>query len=469
MQWFSSFLVLALLSLVQALSSTGNRLLVIVEEAAEKTKYSKFWGDLEGRGYKLDFQSPKNEKLALFLHGERKYDHLLLLPSKSKGLGPSLTPNLLLQFIKQEGNILLTLSADSPTPTAISSLLLELDIHLPPDRNTLVVDHFAYDAASAAEKHDVLLLPQPASLRSGVKNFFGGDGTIAFPRSVAQELGNTTPLLAPIVRAKSTAYSYNPKDEGESVDDPFVVGEQISLVSSVQARNSARFTVFGSAEALENKWFDAKVKPVGGKDSKTANREFANQVSAWTFKEVGVLKVGDVQHHLSTISEQASGNDSVSQLGYLNPSIYRIKNDVTFNIELSEYSYDHLEPLKIAAQDALQLEFTMLSPFHRLNLTPISQGLNSTTFSSTFKLPDQHGIFSFRVNYKRPFLTNVDVKREVTVRHFAHDEYPRSWEISAGWVWIAGIWVTIAGWMAFVGIWLWSEPPYAAAKGKKTQ
>ena len=141
----------------------------------------------------------------------------------------------------------------------------------------------------------------------------------------------------------------------------------------------------------------------------------------------------------------------------------------TFSIEISEYSYDHLIPLAILPSDALQLEFTMLSPFHRLSLQTVSQTANSTIFSSTFKLPDQHGIFAFRVNYKRPFLTNVDVKREVTVRHFAHDEWPRSWMISAGWVWIAGVWITVIGWVAFVGLWLWSEPAYERSQGKKLQ
>lgn len=239
-----------------------------------------------------------------------------------------MTPNLLLKFINDNGNILLTLSADYPTPTAVSSLLLELDIQLPPDRNSLVIDHFNYDTSSASEKHDVLLLPQPSSTRPDTRNFFKGDGTIAFPRSVAQELGNASPLLTPILRAKDTAYSYNPKVDADSVDDPFMVGEQISLVSSMQARNSARFTVWGSAEALENKWFDTQVKIVDGQKDKTGNREFAKQVSAWTFKELGVLKVGDVHHHLSSISEGAAGNDSVAQLGYLNPTIYRVKNDV---------------------------------------------------------------------------------------------------------------------------------------------
>ena len=201
-----------------------------------------------------------------------------------------------------------------------------------------MVDHFNYDTISASEKHDVLLLPQGSRLRSDVKNYFGGDGTIAFPRAVAQELGNSSPLLAPILRAKSTAYSYNPKDESEVVEDPFAVGEQISLVSSMQARNSARFTVFGSAEALENKWFDGKVKSLDGKDSKTANREFAKRVTAWTFMELGVLKVGRVEHHLSSIMGDATGNDSVAQLGYLNPTIYRVKNDVVSDVLLQAAS-----------------------------------------------------------------------------------------------------------------------------------
>ena len=199
---------------------------------------------------------------------------------------------------------------------------------MPPDRTSLVVDHFNYDTISASEKHDVLLLPQPSALRSDARNFFGGDGSIAFPRAVAQALGNTSPLLAPVLRAKNTAYTYNPKDEAETVEDPFSVGEQISLVSTMQARNSARFTVLGSIEALEDTWFDAKVKAIGGKESKTANRAFAKQISAWTFAEIGVLKVGRVNHHMSSITEGAAGNDSVAQLGYLNPKIYRIKNDV---------------------------------------------------------------------------------------------------------------------------------------------
>jgi len=40
-------LALALVGIVQALSSTGDRLLVIVDEVGDKGKYSGFWKDLE--------------------------------------------------------------------------------------------------------------------------------------------------------------------------------------------------------------------------------------------------------------------------------------------------------------------------------------------------------------------------------------------------------------------------------------
>ena len=109
MRWLISCFLLASAGLVQALSSSGSRLLVVLEEAADKALFSQFSGDLEGqtalvelrcrkrctddrmteRGFKLTFESPKNDKLSLFRHGELAYDHLILTPPKSKGLRPS--------------------------------------------------------------------------------------------------------------------------------------------------------------------------------------------------------------------------------------------------------------------------------------------------------------------------------------------------------------------------------------------
>lgn len=143
----------------------------------------------------------------------------------------------------------------------------------------------------------------------------------------------------------------------------------------------------------------------------------------------------------------------------------------TYNIELSEYSWDKWVPFTLPANDELQLEFSMLSPFHRVPLKVASTTPTSTIYTASFQLPDQHGIFNFKVNYKRPFLSNVEAKNTVTVRHFAHDEWPRSWVISGAWPWIAGIGVTVTGWVAFVALWLWSKPVplKLTTSGKKVQ
>ncbi|GAP90170.1 putative dolichyl-diphosphooligosaccharide-protein glycosyltransferase 48kD subunit [Rosellinia necatrix] len=470
-----SFVVLAFVAAVQAISASGgDRLLVILEDVTEKSGYSKFLGDLEGRGFDISYETPKSESLSLFHLGERSYDHVVLMPTKSKGLGPNLTPNLLLDFINAEGNILVALSGSTPVPSSLVSLLLEFDISLPADRQGLVVDHFNYDVTSASEKHDVLLLPPPGPLRSGQKGYFellpldgrtghvrDGEtptGLIAFPNGLGQTLGHG-PLLSPILRAPSTCYSYNPKEESEAVDDLFASGAQLSLVSALQARNSARFTVVGSADMLSDKWFDAKVKKVGEKNPvKTLNREFATAVSGWTFGEIGVLRVNWVKHRLN---EEGLMNAS-------NPKIYRIKNDVTYHISLSEYSWGKYIPFTVPEGDELQLEFSMLSPFVRLKLNPTASSEDSATYSASFKLPDQHGIFNFLVNYKRPFLSNVFEKNTVSVRHFAHDEWPRSWVISGAWPWMAGITVTVVGWLGFCALWLYSAPP-ATGEGKKKQ
>lgn len=55
-----SFLVLLLVAAVQAISSSGgNRLLVILEDVAEKDGYSKFLGDLEGMRRSYSSRTPR--------------------------------------------------------------------------------------------------------------------------------------------------------------------------------------------------------------------------------------------------------------------------------------------------------------------------------------------------------------------------------------------------------------------------
>lgn len=231
-------------------------------------------------------------------------------------LGPNLTPNILVDFINANGNILVALSSTIPASSSLTAFLSEIDVALPAERTGIVVDHFNYDAVSAAEAHDVLVLDAPTNVRPGLKEYFEVPGVLSYPRGAGHTLGSGA-LLTPVVRAPSTAYSYNPKDQAEAVDpdDLFAAGKQLALVSVFQARNSARVTIVGSAEMLQDKWLDASVSRPGGKKTKTENREFAKRISGWTFQEIGVLKVNKIEHQLK-------GDNQT------NSEIYRIKNEV---------------------------------------------------------------------------------------------------------------------------------------------
>ncbi|EEY16089.1 dolichyl-di-phosphooligosaccharide-protein glycotransferase [Verticillium alfalfae VaMs.102] len=463
MKSFFSLFSLLFAAAVHAISATGGeRLLVLLDDVEEKEQYSTFLGDLESRGFKISYETPKSESLKLFHLGERTFDHVLLFPSKIKSLGPNLTPNILVQFVNAEGNVLLTTSSASTIPSTVANLLAEFDISLPLERTGLVVDHFNYDTISAAEKHDVLVLPAPAAVRPDVKSYFRPETepineVIAFPSGVGHTLGASA-LLTPILRAPKTAYSYNPKEQGDVIDadELYAAGEQLSLVSSFQARNSARFTVVGSADLLSNKWFDAKVQVKGGDKAKTWNREFAKRVAGWTFHEIGVLRVNGIQHYLKESPED------------LNPSIYRINSTVSYSVSLSEYSWDSWGPFFVPEDDELQVEFSMLSAYHRRNLKPVHSDLKAATYETTFDLPDQHGVYNFLTNYKRPFLSNVYEKNTVTVRHMAHDEFTRSYAITGAWTPLGGIVITVLGFLSFSAVWMYSAPAKQVG-AKKTQ
>lgn len=105
MRWLLSLLLLGIASVVQAVSHSGNRLLVLLDDLADKSKYSKYFQDIEGIGnlllqfwnwcansyviidrfFEVTYETAKSEKVTLFELGEKTYDHLLLLPTKSKG------------------------------------------------------------------------------------------------------------------------------------------------------------------------------------------------------------------------------------------------------------------------------------------------------------------------------------------------------------------------------------------------
>ncbi|PON10898.1 hypothetical protein C2W62_47650 [Candidatus Entotheonella serta] len=82
-------------------------------------------------------------------------------------------------------------------------------------------------------------------------------------------------------------------------------------------------------------------------------------------------------------------------------------------------------------------------------------------FSSWRRSPPGSNLFYSSAasdGYKRQFLTYVEEKRTVSVRHIAHDEWPRSYSISAAWPWLSGIGATVTGFVGFAAVWMYSKP-----------
>jgi oligosaccharyltransferase complex subunit beta len=121
------------------------------------------------------------------------------------------------------------------------------------------------------------------------------------------------------------------------------------------------------------------------------------------FKEVGVLRVGKVEHHLVGASSA--------------PDYYTVLEDVQFSIEIEEFKND-----KWAAYDAkdVQLEFVRIDPFVRTTMRK-----EGGRYVARFKVPDVYGVYKFVVDYNRIGYTHLSSINQVSVHPLQHTQYER--------------------------------------------
>ncbi|KTW26079.1 hypothetical protein T552_02972 [Pneumocystis carinii B80] len=381
-------------------SSTGNRLLIVHSSDVFYNDFSLFFDSFKSRGYNLTFKDPEIDSIQLFKYEERIYDHLILFFTKEKNskFEQHFTNSKIHEFIDRGGNILI--ATLSTMPKNIRNLTNELGVYLA-EKDNLVVDHFSYDK-SDSQKHSLLLVDNFKK-----NSYILSDKVIEGPpilyRGISHFLGNGQ-LIVPILAAGRTAYTYNTKDESNFVKKPWVAGSQTYLITGFQARNNARIIVTGSIEMFSNKFFNSYFK----KNVKFGNEEFVKDITEWLFQEKSVLKVGLVKHNLADKTLVTNP-----------PNIYKVKDNVTFEITLSQYKNDSWIPFTVSD---IQLELIMLDPYIRTALKETSRISNSSIYSTTFSLPDHYGIFHFKVNYKRPGLSYIEERSTITIRHYRHDE-----------------------------------------------
>ncbi|KAK9472460.1 Dolichyl-diphosphooligosaccharide--protein glycosyltransferase subunit WBP1 [Dipodascopsis tothii] len=413
---------LAGLTAVEARSVAGSRTAVYLDKGLDAADFATFFGDLKDHGFELAMAPG-----ALMAADERQYDHAVVFAASGKA-DAATAADKLVEFTNAGGNVLVAVSATG-VPAALRDFARELDIHLPV-RGHSYVDHFA----ALDEKHEVVALGAESVANTHVVR--PGAGPVAY-RGTAATLGNR-PEVVPILRGSATGYTFDTVEETGAAAEPFAAGSQAFLVAGLQARNNARAVVACSVELFS----DASMALGAG------NRATALDVAAWAFRERGEIRSAGVSHRL------AAG-------GPANPGIYRIQDEVEYTIALSEWTGAEWAPF--AAAD-VQVEAVMLGPYYRLTLAPAGDADGARNYVARFALPDQHGVFTLRTEYRRPGLAAVEERRQVTVRHSAHNEYLRSFEITNAWVYLASICAVVGGWLVFVVVWL-----YYGDGAKKTE
>ncbi|CAG8547414.1 14908_t:CDS:2, partial [Dentiscutata heterogama] len=430
---------------VEPKSTTGDRVLVLLDKEDDKALYSKFFNSLEEREYKLTYKLPTDSNVELFSYGERAYDHVINFAPKTKNYKDKVNPLSLLNFVNNGGNILL--GASSELSETIRDFAREFDIDFD-DLDTSVIDHFNYDKSDDG-KHTLIIAKGITNNEAILtKNVIEGPPVLF--RGIAHKVG-TVPLLTKILWAGETAYSYETKADQQVDQEPLVVGSKAMLVSALQARNNARITFVGSTELFSDRFFDSPIQKTNSAESftKSGNEDFVKDLTKWTFQEKGVLKVTSRNHHKENETEELE--------------VYRIKDNIVYTIEISEYANDHWQAFN---GTDVQFEAIMLDPYIRKTLTPlpILPEQQARKYKAHIQLPDVYGVFTFKVNYKRSGYSYIEDSSVVAIRPFRHNEYPRY--ISAAYPYYTGAASMIVGFLLFSVIWFFNKENSKRVKKK---
>ena len=395
--------VLVLLSLISAStgSKSGKKTLVLLENLSIKETHSVFFSDFISRDYQLVFKLADDSNLALSKYGEYLYDHLIIFAPSVEEFGGSVDMMALTDFVDHGGNILVAASSD--VGDILRDFAMEIGIE-PDERETAVIDHLNYDINDRGDH--TLLVVDPSNLinaplivgkKTNIPILYQGLGLVADPDN---------PLVLEIMTGYTTSYSYSPT---RSIEDyPHAVGKSTLLVAGLQARNNARVVFSGSIDLFSNEFFASPVQKsqVGSKEyQQNGNRALSEALTQWVFKEIGILKIGEVKHHLQGDNEP--------------PAAYTVMDDVYYYIEIQEL----VEGMWVSftASD-VQLEFFRIDPFVRTFLNKTSDG---KAYYAKFKLPDVYGVFQFKVDYRRLGYTHLFSATQMSVRPLEHTQYER--------------------------------------------
>jgi len=423
-------LVLGFFSLVQAKSSTGNSVLIVVEPKRQDD-FSIFFESLKDQGYDLTFRVPKDETPAIIEYDEAAFAHVIILASETKNFGKDFTPQSLISLVKLKTNLIVALSTKQ---TPLSSLAPEFSLILPPPGTPLISYFPKRDEPPS-------LIPITPS-KHDANHILSKNLAPVWFSGIPQSLGSN-PFLVPILHAPPQSFASEVDggsadalvDSAEKGGEGLWAGSQLSVVTGFQTLDGARVTWLGGADMLNDELAQKEIS----KGIKSGNAQFARDIVSWTFQESLVLRIDKTEHHHINATEPSE--------------LYTTNDQLVYSAYISKYNPKQGTWEPYSGLTDLQLEFTMLDPHVRTALPPVRG--TPGKYSVTFRAPDRHGVFKFVIDYKRKGWTHLKSSTIVPVVPPRHDGYPRF--LSAAWPYYTGAISTSVSFFLFSAIWLAGE------------
>lgn len=400
-----------------------------------KNNFKKFMLLLESNGYNYtlyDIQSSNNgnsNDIQLTKVDNSLYDNVIIFPiskaslkkgssaSKNKSLLSS--KNLLSFFNNYNGNLMIITSPHINNVDSLINLLNEFGI-FPSPKNQIVKDLF--------QNKDTLLVSSSNLLNKYVYNVDNDTVYFNLGESSIARLDNREQLV-PILKSSKTSFIETTQDKNF---EPWVTGSQGHLITGFQgANNNARLAWVGSTNLIDEFAHDI-------------NKNLIENLVNWNFNAKSVIKTLKSRHYHA---------DTKLTYDELN---YKINDVIRYEVDITEW--DGSQWIPFTAED-IQFELRQVDPYYRINLTRVlDDETNNNTFAryttNNFKLPNRHGMFKFLTEYKRNGLSTIKDEDIKAIRHLAYDEYPRSWEITNSWVYLAANIVVISSFITFVILFL---------------
>lgn len=352
---------------------SSSRALVILDDWNMIETHSLFWDQLRGASYQLEFKMVDDSSIKLDFYGEQIYETIILcVPSLTddSAKNSELAVKKILKNFDEGHNLMII--ADKNVNSYLRNLVTEFGVDFD-DYDSQVKDSLYLHSSKAYLNPDLVELRDNEIIVTKnvipVKNVFRHPNNYILYEGIGLEADSHNNYLFTALRAEDNTYSVN-SNNGLYYN----FGEKIKLVAAYQGKNNKRVTISGSSSLCSNKFYF--LSSIDGTDPlNSPNAQFCHDLIFWNTQKTGVLKYENVRH------QRKSDGKTLD--------IYRIKDEIEYMVDIYEYDFK-TDSWKPYLTDDLQIEYTMMDPFYRLQLRMLKLG--QPTYYTNFKVRNQFKI-----------------------------------------------------------------------------